>query len=842
MNAPTDPSAPSRGPRRPPGPWVPLAVGLTLLVGSLTVALLLRAREERALLRATRSARMRVVRELRERIAGQFEDLGLLAHRWVQRPAPAVGGDSAWAGDAQALLDHLGFMESIQWLDASLRVRRTVPAMGAKVGAGSASDLAAHHRQILEAARSGGAIVLKRALDGLGLRVCVPIRSGDRLAGFLVGLVRIEPLLQEILQNVAPRYAVQIWDGPEQIYRRSIAPAISAPTEAGALAVLNLRWRIEVTPSPGVVTTYRTQIPLLVLAGGVLQAFFLALAVSMARKAGWRAHQLEAANRWLGREVKRRERAERRECSAVAELGRVVNSLPDHVWSARVDAPGSLSIRYYSQVVERISGRPARRYYEEPDRWFEDLHPTDHERVRAAYADVVAGRVQDFEIEYRVVRPEGERRWVRDRVVASIEDGERRLDGVIADITKSRQAEEERLRLEGSFQQAQKLESLGLMAGGIAHDFNNLLTGVLGNARLASENLPDDSSAQPSLARVERAALRAADLCGKMLAYAGMGSFETEPVDLRELAEEMGDLLRATISPKVALENEFAAELPRVEADATQLRQVVMNLITNASEAIGVEPGIVRIRVGVRVCSREVLERTHLGSGLPEGRYVFIEVADNGCGMGEEVQRRIFEPFFSTKFMGRGLGLAAVLGIIRAHGGTLDVQSIPGQGSRLTVLLPPAEEVPERPGIQPPPAETVWRGCGTVLLVDDESVAREVGREFLERAGLRVQTAEDGMAAVELLQRHLGEIECVLLDLTMPGMDGVETHDQLRRVDPELPVILCSGYPERSAVERFAGRGLAGFLEKPYTPERLIAVLHRVLEPPGLDGGGPGPT
>lgn len=390
------------------------------------------------------------------------------------------------------------------------------------------------------------------------------------------------------------------------------------------------------------------------------------------------------------------------------------------------------------------------------------------------------------------------------------------------------QAERERRDIEEQMQQAQRLESLGVLAGGIAHDFNNLLSGVLGHANLALMELGSDSPTRRHLQQIERAAHRAAGLTRQMLAYAGRGSMERTALDLSELVEETADLLGLATGKQVEVHFDVAPDLPHVIADANQVRQVVMNLLTNASEAVQeVGHGEIRVSTGVLEAAADELKGPHGRSPLPPGRYVWLDVEDSGSGMDAATRARIFEPFYTTKFQGRGLGLAAVLGIVRSHGGTLEVESRKGEGSRFRILLPGAElaaAVASENGEDVTPAPI----SGTVLIIDDEDLPREVARELLQMQGLRVVTASNGEEGIEKFEAGHEEIGCVLLDLTMPGLTGREVLERLRARVRGIGVVLMSGYDEREARGRAAGR-VAGFLQKPFSAESLVAEVRRVL-------------
>ena len=395
---------------------------------------------------------------------------------------------------------------------------------------------------------------------------------------------------------------------------------------------------------------------------------------------------------------------------------------------------------------------------------------------------------------------------------------------------RARQREEEaRLALEKQIQQAQKLESLGVLAGGIAHDFNNILTGVLGNASLAMAQLPPDSPVREDIEQVEKAARWAAELTQQMLAYSGRGRFVVEPLDLARVVGEMAPLLDSAISKKAVRRFDFAPDLPPVIADSAQVRQLLMNLITNASDAIGSENGAITVKTDLLHADREYLAGTFMDWDLEEGAYVRVEVSDTGCGMDEETRSKIFDPFFSTKFTGRGLGLAAVLGIVRGHKGALKVYSEPGKGTNITVLFPAGAEGERHPL---PAARSAgdWRGEGLVMVVDDEEVVRRTASAALERLGFEVIVAADGCEALTLIEARGREVQLVLLDMTMPKMDGLETFLELKRIDPDLKVILSSGYNEQEATNRFTGEGLAGFIQKPYSSKKLAELIRGVLK------------
>ncbi|MFN7993977.1 MAG: response regulator [Bryobacteraceae bacterium] len=383
-------------------------------------------------------------------------------------------------------------------------------------------------------------------------------------------------------------------------------------------------------------------------------------------------------------------------------------------------------------------------------------------------------------------------------------------------------------RYQEQVRQTQKLESLGVLAGGIAHDFNNILTGILGNATLVAELLPPGHPAHRLIEDVVKASERAASLTNQMLAYAGKGQFVIRSVDLSALIGGLTDFFRASVPKNVELSLYLGRDLPHIEADASQLEQVIMNLVLNAAEAIpqGIA-GRVRVMTSVQDIDAQSAGISFLGPAPPYGKYSAVQVVDDGDGMDEQTLAKIFDPFFTTKFMGRGLGLAAVQGIVRRHGGWMNVQSRPGQGTTFTVLFPASAAETELAD------ESVRRNkdiAGTVLVVDDEDIVRRTATSLLEQQGFRVSCAENGKVAVDLFRRMSDEISVVLLDVTMPVMDGEETLRELKAIRPDTKVLLSSGFNEADVVRRFAAADLAGFIQKPYSSTRLVDKIRRVLD------------
>ncbi len=471
--------------------------------------------------------------------------------------------------------------------------------------------------------------------------------------------------------------------------------------------------------------------------------------------------------------------------------------------------------------------------------WYQSVYP-DPEVCEGAIERMARMRVGDNLVaeEWEITRKDGAKRTVAiSTSVIRSADSEAHVLAVMRDVTERKQAEEERRRFEAQIRSVQKLESLGVLAGGIAHDLNNLLTGVLGNSELALLELPPDSPAGEYLTRVKTTAVRMSEIAKQMLAYSGKGRFTVAPLNLNDLVTEMAALMHVSLPKKIALDLDLIPNLPAVEADGGQLRQVIMNLIINAADSMNATGGTITLLTRVVDVDQSYPSEFPWHQELPEGHYVCLAVSDTGCGMTNEVQERIFDPFFTTKTTGRGLGLAAVQGIVRGHKGSITITSEPGQGSTFRILLPSSEKAPAT-DVHGSRNSSVSNAHGkTILVVDDEETVRMVAAAMLKKAGFRVLTAADGEEALRLLREHAATIDAVLLDLTMPKMDGLETFNEIRQQLPvEIPVILCSGFDEKNATRQFPSKGLADFIHKPFDfrtlSEKVAAVFGRRTMPP----------
>jgi PAS domain S-box-containing protein len=388
----------------------------------------------------------------------------------------------------------------------------------------------------------------------------------------------------------------------------------------------------------------------------------------------------------------------------------------------------------------------------------------------------------------------------------------------------------ERKKLRTQFQYAQKMESFGMLAGGIAHDFNNLLTGIMGNVDAVLMDVPKDSKTYQYVKDIESAGDRATGLCRQMLAYSGGSEIETTIFSLSDVLNDMAQLMSASISKKIEIRKEFAAEIPNIEADITQIRQIIMNLIINAAEIIGDKTGVITISTGVAECDEHCFDDDSFSGKPKAGTYVYYKITDTGGGMSDDTIKKVFDPFFSTKFTGRGLGLAAVLGIVNSHKGSIRIKSEIGKGTTFTCLFPMStKKVAIQHGDEDGDDLKDWKGSGTILLIDDEILARTVGKRLLEKAGFDVLVASDGPQGIDIFRENKDEISAVLLDFVMPKMNGEEVFHELSDIEKDVKVIICSGYNEQEAVSNLKAVGLAGFIQKPYRNKELMTKLRALL-------------
>jgi len=534
--------------------------------------------------------------------------------------------------------------------------------------------------------------------------------------------------------------------------------------------------------------------------------------------AGYREAEDEV---WLLRDVTETQRMQRlmTQAARVAKIGGWEMNLPSRniYWTEEVYRLHEVDPDTFTPTLESVLS-----FYDSATR--ERLFGVVQRAIEQGESFVVEAELHTAKGNRIEIRSVGEIERVEGRVV--------RLYGAVQDITTLKQAQREREQFLRNLQQTQKLESLGVMAGGIAHDFNNLLTGIIGLAELAREQVASASATANSLTQLIQAGQRAAGLCRQMLAYAGKAQLKKESVDLNQLIHEIEPLLRVSLSKRARLTLSLGAEVPPLEADANQVHQILLNLVQNASEALEDRDGSIIVSTAAVTNTEPIQDDVDPTRRLEPGRYVCLEVCDTGQGIDPDILPRIFEPFFTTKFTGRGLGLPSVVGILHSHGGLLKVDSKLGIGSRFRLFFPLKENRASHQGLLS--LEDNWTGQGQVLVVDDEPLVRQITADMVRAIGFEVSEAGDGAEALALLRTLQIPPKAVLLDLTMPRMDGLETLAVLQTLPQPPAVILMSGYSRRELNERYAARGVSGFLQKPFTLSQLRATLRAILTPSPL--------
>jgi two-component system cell cycle sensor histidine kinase/response regulator CckA len=490
---------------------------------------------------------------------------------------------------------------------------------------------------------------------------------------------------------------------------------------------------------------------------------------------------------------------------------------------------GDARTRVVNQAHERITGVPQALSHD-TNNYVAASHPDDRDAQQRLHEQVARGEIDQFVLEKRYVHPDGKLVWamLSLHVYRDPDGGGPEELTTLVDISSLKRMEEERQQLQLKMVETQKLESLGVLAGGIAHDFNNLLTVIIANANLIRVT-DEPVLKEEHLTAVETAGQRATELCRQLLTYAGRGRYVAGAIGVSELVQETAKLLEVSISKKARLVLLLSRDLPCVLADASQIRQVVMNLVINASDALGDASG--EVRVSTYLGRFEVSPGTLVHSFAElAGDSVCLEVSDTGQGMNADTLRRIFEPFFTTKFTGRGLGLAAVLGIVRACRGTLAVESVPGRGTTFRLYLPAAAgPASASPGARPAVEVSEAGEHRTILVADDEPEVLATVENVLRHHGYQTVAARNGQEAVERFAANPDLFAAVVLDLTMPGLDGAEALRKIRLISPKAPVLLMSGYSSQSVTDRLQGMPRIEFLQKPFTRTSLLAGLAKTL-------------
>ena len=700
---------------------------------------------------------------------------------------------------------------------------------------------AAPTRAFLERARESGKMVVSGQFplvqSRMGIVLIWPVTDpgldgSSQFRGFVQGVFRLEEMLRtpELRNPPTSTEMLYVDDTPGSKYDRilyydgspgsdeSVSPELETAFRSGlhreyVLDFGGRKWSILYRPTSAWVAEQSSRIAgVRVSVGLLITALVACLVTVMARRTF--AVQREVAERTAELSESRR------------HLSSLLHALPGMAYRCIYD--DKLRVVYLSEGVLSLTGYRADEFTAHQMHFRDIVHPGDLDRVRTATRKSLETR-QEVEVEYRIRPRCGPERWVLSRGKGVYNDQGELLffEGLAIDITARKEAEADKLAMERKLLESQKLESLGLLAGGIAHDFNNLLTGIMGHANLARFHPGIDAEVTDHLRKIEAGSVRAAELCQQMLAYSGRGNFLIEPVDLNQLVRETLPLLQGSLSPRARVSLELGSQSIVVMADATQLRQIAMNLILNAADSLGATGGTINVTTGRRPFGRDFLAAAHAADALAVGEYVFLEVRDTGCGMSAETMAKIFDPFFTTKFTGRGLGLAAVLGIVRGHSGALRVESEINRGSTFTLILPPSQEGLSRNGDLL--SSTPWHRKGTVLVIDDEESVRNVACALLRSFGFTPVSAANGSDGIECFRSRPKSFEVVLLDLTMPRLDGEETLAGLRAIDPAVRVVLVSGYSENDRIGEMAAGGPLLFLQKPFTRGSLQQRLQQIF-------------
>jgi PAS domain S-box-containing protein len=754
--------------------------------------------------------------QLQDFMAARISSLEDLADFVASTPPDAV--PVAFGPFANRLLNGAPNFRGVWRLDSTGAVTVRVAAPGMPPGGGPTQAMIAP--AIHKAALSGqpaGTVSFDLNPGEQGMTVVVPVYRHNLPDGFVAGTIRLTHAIEDIYgPDVLDFWNLGISDRTgHQVFRSE--PLTGNPAPNGALVerhvpMADVAWKLRMWPKQSLIATLGSASPNRILAIGLVAALISAVANYLLAQ---RQSRLSAALRESERLTEAVEATRR-------HLSDLVNGIEAVIWESDAEM---YRFTFVNDYARKLLGMETERWVAEPAFWYENVHPDDRTRAREN-AGAARQPGQTYPIEYRMVDAAGQVLWVRE-IITVISDHGRVLGrrGVVVDITPRVLAEE-------ALRQSQKLESLGVLAGGIAHDFNNLLTTILGNAEMLSPLVASQAPAgKVHLEKIERTTRRLAELTRQMLAYSGRTRFSVAEVNLNALLREMGELLSISVPKNVRVVYQLDPNLPPLEADSAQIRQIILNLLTNASEAIGDgHRGEVIVRTESCVLGGAGAKDLFPGQDLEPGRYVRLEVSDNGAGMTPETLSRIFDPFFTTKFTGRGLGLAALQGIVRGHRGGIKIFSQPGEGTVFTILFPAGRRRTREPAPEShasPPSDI----SGTcVLIVDDEEGLRSLMAQALEAAGCTVYQAADGEAGVEEFRGHAFEIDVTLLDLTMPKLGGEEVFQQIIEMRPDACVILCSGYTEEDVVRQFSGHRLAGFIEKPFRPSDLIEKIRLALD------------
>ncbi len=481
----------------------------------------------------------------------------------------------------------------------------------------------------------------------------------------------------------------------------------------------------------------------------------------------------------------------------------------------------------WSEETFRITGMDPLKEEPSLDEYINMIHPEDRFTAKEITEKAIREK-KSFNIEYRIILPDGSLKYIQSigYPVINNKGTVSKIVGTIMNITGRKKEEEERKKIEERLRFVQKHESLGKMAGGIAHGFNNILASILGYTEITLMDLPPDSKVKTYIQQIEKSVYRGSEITKQMLSYTGHGKFILEPIEISKLIKEMYQFIQITISNKCIVEYVLEENLPYIEGDNAQIRQAIMNLIMNASEAMEDNNGIIILKTGKIICDRCYLRDNYHEENLSEGLYVYLDISDTGCGMTEDTVNKIFDPFFTTKFPGRGLGLASVHGILRAHKGAIKVFSKNGAGTTMRLLFPAQKSLQEQDLIKP---DLQAKGK-TILIIDDAEDICTIANNILQRVGFKVISAPDGREGLKMFRDSIEDISLVILDMIMPVMDGKKTFHELKRIKSDIPVIVTSGYNEEQAMKVMGVSNIAGFIQKPYKGHDLVELVKKIIK------------
>ena len=806
----------------------------------------------------------RVTSSLREKFtesarADDFLDFKIFAFTQEDKPAPTTN-----TADCFPIFYNVPFDSSIHALGFDLATSSAWP-------------------EFLQAARDGGVHASGRVApltsaspdDGYLMELpvyldSVPATEPERiklLRGFLLGVFKPSAVLENLLTQIphagldvllverlsaAEFYPLYFLPSTPQTAGGTV-PGV-ATFQAGQHFCINLdsagrTWEMWFRPAPAWLESQRTSQDLVIatfglLATGLLSIYLRSLfnqTVAVESLVTERTTELTAIQRELQDDIQRRITTEQALKASEERYRTLVSQSSDAIWRLELPQPLQVSLPIDKQIktitttglIAECNKITAQMYgHRQPEEIigdkFSSLSSSSQQRHEAVLRNFVRSGYSLSDHESSDTAANGETRIYTHNLIGILEENRlARIWVTERELTQQRKLEQERQSFERRIGETQRLESLGVLAGGIAHDFNNLLTGILGHASLGRAEILANSPLATHFEEIEIASRSAASLCQQMLAYAGKGRFVVKPHNLSQLVSQSAHLLHISLTNHAELRFQLASPLPMVLADATQIQQIVMNLVINAREAIGQRAGLITLTTGLIQPDATTFSGCPYAPEKPAATYVFLEVRDNGSGMSPEVMARIFEPFFTTKFSGRGLGLAATLGIVRSHSGAIRVESNPGGGSTFTLYLP-ATEMFSTEDDKAALTNTPWKAEGTLLVIDDEAPVRSVTERMAQTLGFSALTAADGDQGIQLFQLYRSSIQVVLLDLSMPGLSGEETFANLRAIDPSIRVILMSGYNQPDPPAACNGKQ-PYFLSKPFSIDQFQSAIRRAI-------------